>query len=166
MIKLFGIISIIISSSLIGIYSSEKLKNRVKGLNLINYMLEEISILIRYKAMTVYEIVETLKQNQIYNQLSFLNNFDNNMQIPFITKWEKNIDEMPTALTASDLKLLKSFGASLGTSDIDGQLSTIEVFKENFSKLEKDSIAIYEKKSKLYRSLGVLVGAFVSIVII
>lgn len=166
MIKILGIISIIISSTLIGIVGSEKLRNRVKELNLINYMLEEIAILIRYKAMTVYEIVETLTQNQIFNKLTFLNNFNSNLQIPFKSTWNKNIDDMPTSLIESDVKLLKSFGASLGTSDIDGQLSTIGVFKESFFKLEKDATVIYDKKSKLYRSLGVLIGAFISIILI
>jgi len=166
MIKFIGIISIVISTSLIGIFSSDKLKNRVKELNLINYMLEEIEILIRYKAMTVYEIVDTLRQNQAFNIFSFLNNIDNNMQIPFKTSWENNIDKMQSSLSQSDLKLLKSFGGSLGTSDISGQISTIKIYKENFLKLEKDATSVYEKKSKLYRSLGVLVGAFVSILLI
>lgn len=166
MLKIFGAIAIVIATSLIGIMSSDKLKQRVKEINLINYMLEEISILIRYKAMTVYEIVENLKGNPVFNQLTFLNNIEFNLQMPFKIAWESNIDSMQSALKQSDLKMLKSFGATLGTSDIDGQLSTIAVFKENFSQLEKEAITNYEKKSKLYRSLGVLSGAFISIMLI
>ncbi len=166
MIKLIGIMAVLISTSLAGISSSEKLKNRVTELNIINYMLEEISILIRYKALTVYQIIDSLKKNPSFSSLSFISNIEINLHVPFKVSWEKSIDGMTTSLTQSDIKLLKSFGASLGTSDIEGQLSTIEVFKGNFSKTEKDAISVYEKKSRLYRSLGVLAGAFISIMLI
>jgi len=166
MIKIIGIFALVISSSLIGITASEKLKNRVSELNLIKYMLEEIAILIRYKAMTVYEIIGTLKKNEGFKKLEFIDGFTINMQNSFATSWGENIDKAKSSLTKADIELLKSFGGTLGTSDIDGQLSTIEVFKGNFSKLEKDARHIYEQKSRLYRSLGVLIGAFISIMLI
>ena len=166
MLKLFGILAIIVSTSLIGVSMSDKLKKRVKELNLINYMLDEISVLIRYKAITVYEIVESLKQNQMYNDLGFITGFECDIKTPFYTAWDKSVSNMQSELTPYDKKLLKSFGNSLGTSDISGQLSSIEVFKSDFSKLEKEAAALYEKKSKLYRSLGLLGGMFVSIMLI
>ena len=72
MIKLVGISAILICTSMAGFSLSDKLKARVNELNQINYMLEEIEILIRYKAMTVYEIIENLKQNQSMKNLGFL----------------------------------------------------------------------------------------------
>lgn len=166
MIKYVGIIAIIISSALVGITLSDKLKKRVKEINSINHMLDEISILIRYKAMTVYEIINVLRENQMYNSLTFLNQISCNVQMPFSEAWEKSIDNMQSDLNSSDKKLLKSFGCSLGTSDISGQLSSIEVFKADFSKIENDAIVLYDKKSKLYRSLGILCGMFLSIMLI
>ena len=166
MIKFIGIILIVASSSLVGIMFSDKLKKRVAELNLINYMLEEISVLIRYKALPVYEIIKALKENQMYNSLNFINLINCNMQIPFNKAWEESIDNSKSELSSNDKKLLKSFGNSLGTSDISGQLASIEVFKVDFKKLEKEATNEYEKKSKLYRSLGILCGMFVSIMLI
>ena len=60
-----------------GISASDKLKSRADELEMIVHMLEETKILIRYKAMTVFDIVQALKENVIINQLDFIkrNNF-------------------------------------------------------------------------------------------
>lgn len=165
MFKIIGLLAIISASSLFGISCSDKLKRRVSELNLINYMLDEISVLIRYKAMTVYEIINALKQNKMYEKLSFINNLECNISTPFNSAWDKSIDNMQSELETADKKLLKSFGNSLGTTDILGQLSSIEVFKADFKRLEKEASESYGKKSRLYRSLGLLGGIFISIML-
>jgi stage III sporulation protein AB len=166
MFKYIGIFVIVLSSSLIGFSCSDKLRKRAKELGMIHHMLDEISILIRYKAMTVYEIIKTLKENQMFNNLPLLINFKINEQEPFSVSWDKQLESMHTDLKEGDIKLLKSFGNSLGTSDIDGQLQTIEVYKNDFKKLEADALSIYDKKARLYRSLGLLCGMFISIMLI
>ena len=90
-----------------------------------------------------------------------MQNFENNLHTPFKMQWGKSIDSIKFSLLKEDLDLLKSFGSSLGTSDIAGQISTIKIYKENFLKQKKEASDIFEKKSKLYRSIGVLAGAFV-----
>ena len=166
MFKIIGMLAIIISTSMIGISCSEKLKKRAGELGLVCHMLEEMAILIRYKALTVYELIDNLKSNTMVCSLPFLSEFKSDVRLPFKSSWENNIDNINTFMNDGDVKLLKTLGSTLGTSDIDGQLQSLEVFKADFNRLEKEAIAAYEKKSKLYRSLGLLCGMFVSIMLI
>ncbi len=157
---------IIGAASLIGISASDKLKSRADELEMIVHMLEETKILIRYKAMTVFDIVQALKENVIINQLDFIKKLEPAIETPFYISWEKSIVNMQSSLKDSDKKLLKSFGRSLGSSDIDGQLSNIEVYKEDFARIKATADNEFQKKSRLYRSLGVLSGMFLSIMLI
>lgn len=166
MFKIIGMIVIVISTSMIGISCSEKLKKRAGELGLVCHMIEEMSILIRYKALTVYELIENLKKNSMLCTLPFLNEFKADNGLPFKTSWEENVVNIHTFMNDGDIKLLKTLGGTLGTSDIDGQLQSLEVYKADFKLLEKEAIAAYEKKAKLYRSLGLLCGMFVSIMLI
>ena len=166
MFKIIGMIVIVISTSMIGISCSEKLKKRAGELGLVCHMIEEMSLLIRYRALTVYELIENLKKNSMLCTLPFLNEFKADNGLPFKTSWEENVVNIHTFMNDGDIKLLKTLGGTLGTSDIDGQLQSLEVYKADFKRLEKEAIAAYEKKAKLYRSLGFLCGMFVSIMLI
>ncbi len=166
MLKLFGIGFIVLCSSLIGISISEKLKKRMIELESINYLLEEISLLIKHRALTVFEIIDYLKSNEQIKELEFINNFIYKDNTPFYILWDKSIDNSNLSMKEYDLKLLKSFGKSLGTSNTDGQISIIQIFKQDFKNLYSNALKEYEKKSKLYRSLGILCGMLFSIVII
>lgn len=166
MIKVIGVLIVISSSTLVGIYFSDRLKSRLKEIKYIIYMFEQISVLIRYKALTVYEIIDYLKENKICSQLNFIKLFKNKEDISFEEQWCESIDNSQTYITKEDKKLLKSFGNVFGTSDVDGQLSDIELYKHNFIKIENDANEEFEKKSKLYKSLGIIIGAFISIMLI
>lgn len=166
MAKIIGIIIVVLSTSLIGIYFSDKLKNRVRELKNINYMFEQISVLVRYKALTVYEVIDELRQNQVCSNLNFIKKFIQREDIPFEKQWSQSIDNSQNYLNNEDKRVLKSFGNVFGTSDIEGQLSDIELYRHNFIKIENDANEEFEKKSKLYKSLGIIGGAFISIMLI
>lgn len=166
MLKIAGMIAIVISTSLFGISKADKLKRRRNELNLISHMLEDFIILIRFKALPLFEIVKQLKSNKLYKDSELFSNIDCSLEKPFYKAWEESIDNMHTYLNSNDLRLLKSFGSTLGRSDIEGELSNIEIYKSDFLKLEKSASEECEKKSQLYRSLGVLSGVFISILLI
>lgn len=166
MIKIIGVIIIMAASGMTGIYFAEKLKMRKSELGTIAYLIDEIAVLIRYKAMPVFEIMANLKNNQMLGSLDFIGKLDDDENTSFRQAWENSVTQSQTALSDADKNLLKAFGSSLGTSDINGQLSTLELYKDSFKKLESDACESYEKKSRLYRTMGFLIGAFISIMLI
>ena len=71
-----------------------------------------------------------------------------------------------TFIKKEDIENIKNFGKMLGTVDKDGQISMLEVTK-NFIEMQIDKAKNEENKSsKLYKTLGVIVGlAFIVILI-
>ena len=156
-------------TTLVGITFSKRLNDRVKLLTLMKQMLEELAIQIRFQALTVFELLNSLCRNMQLNELQFLVNVqENNIPgISFNEAWVKGIDEWSNnSLRKEDINFLKNVGSTLGNSDIDGQLSTLELHKENLDRLLESAIAERDKKAKLYRSLGILTGTFISIMLL
>lgn len=80
--------------------------------------------------------------------------------------WNRSLEECETNLKKEDIENIKNFGKMLGTVDKDGQISMLEVTK-NFIEMQIDKAKNEENKSsKLYKTLGVIVGlAFIVILI-
>ena len=66
---------------------------------------------------------------------------------------------------AAESELMLSLGRSLGTSDISGQLSLIELHSEKLSALRKSASEESAKKGKLFRSVGALCGIGAAVLI-
>lgn len=167
MLKYVGLVLIISISSFSGIYFSATLKARLVALKKINYLIDEIMTLLRYKASTVYEIINHLIKNERFSDFSFLRNIAADSATSFQLDWCNSLEENPPLnLKKDDLTILADIGRNLGTSDIEGQLSTLNLQQNELKKLISSAEADCERKTKLYRSLGVLVGAFISVMLI
>ena len=165
MLKTAGIIVVIIVTTMTGSYFSNMLKVRVVNLKKINYMIDEIIIMLRFKASTVYEISEILKRSDRFSEFEFLNKIDKS--VSFQQSWYNSVlSYPPCGMKKSDVELLADIGKKLGTSDLEGQISTLSLQQaellSSISSAEKD----YFQKAKLYRSLGVLAGAFIAVMLI
>ena len=62
--------------------------------------------------------------------------------------------------------ILLDLGNLLGTTDIEGQLSCISAQLALMSSLREQRAAEYRQKGRLYRSLGVMAGISVGIIMI
>lgn len=133
----------------------------------LNYMLEEILLLLRYKSATVYEIAETLAGDERFSEFEFLRNIKRDGDISFQQNWCNAVyGSSPCGLKKSDIELIADIGKKLGTSDLDGQISTVMLQRSELESAIVSAEGEYIKKAKLYRSLGALTGAFVAIMLI
>lgn len=80
--------------------------------------------------------------------------------------WDKALKESTTYLDKEDIENIKSFGKMLGKTDKEGQISSIELTK-TFIEMQIEKAKIEEEKnSKMYKTLGTIIGlAFVIILI-
>lgn len=167
MLKFIGITVIISVTTFTGCYFSSALKKRLIMLKKLNYMLEEILLLLRYKSATVYEIAETLAGNERFSEFDFLKNIDRDCDISFQQSWCKAVyGSNLCGMKKSDIELIADIGKKLGTSDLDGQVSTVMLQRSEIEAAISAAEEEYAKKAKLYRSLGALTGAFVAIMLI
>lgn len=159
MIKLIGIICIVVCGAGIGARVSGNLKKQVELCVSVRTFLSELGILMRYRGDTLFELISELTERQRVQELTFLARvmecMSNGMSFPFA--WQKALSE-DKLLSCELVELLLSFGDSLGTSDIDGQLMCIERAEGELSVIYENALNQCHKKGKLYRSIGLLGG--------
>lgn len=167
MLKLMEIIVIILATSFIGCYFSAALKKRMIMLKKLNYMLEEILLLLRYKSATVYEIAETLAGDERFSEFEFLRNIRPEIGRSFQQSWCGAVYGSELyGMKKSDVEFIADIGKNLGTSDLDGQISAVMLRRSELEAAIVSAEEEYSKKAKLYRSLGMLSGAFIAVMLI
>lgn len=166
MFRFFGVLLIFAACCFLGMYMSAAMKKKLERLGLYRRMTEEISTLIRYRSLTVREIIAGLKSGGSYKELEFLQNRDySDKSRPAGEIWLESVISDNT-LSDEEKRLLSELGTKLGTTDTEGQLSVIAVFGEELDAMIKKQNEMYRVKGRLCRSMGILVGAMFGIMII
>lgn len=80
--------------------------------------------------------------------------------------WEYSIDISQNSLNNEDINIIKDFGKTLGQTDLNGQLSKTKLILEFLDKQIEEAKEEERKNKKLYRSLGVLTGIGLVIILI
>lgn len=167
MVKLFLFILVVSGGTIVGVIASDSLHRIRDSCRLVHLMLLKISVLIRYQALDVYEIVRELRNDSSLSQLAFLSHLPECYEegANFSMQWREAV-AADTTLGEEEQALLFSFGQSFGASDIEGQLLLLESAAASFSELEKQRTANYTQKGKLYRSVGILFGVMAGIALL
>lgn len=164
--RITGVLLIFLTCAMIGMALSLNMKRKLERLGLLRRMADEIAMLIRYRSLTVREIIAQLKYSSAYDDLIFLKSNDySDRSVAVCEIWERNIVSDYT-LTEEEKKALLSLGTQLGTTDTQGQLSVIAGFAAEIEEMQERQIQKYNVKGKLYRSMGILIGAMAGIMII
>lgn len=80
--------------------------------------------------------------------------------------WKNALEESKTNLKEEDIKVLKNLSKLLGKTDIDGQLSEIELIEKFIEEQITNAEEEQKKNEKLYKSLGILAGIAIAIILI
>ena len=158
---------IFLSSTYIGILISSKYKNRVNDLNEFKRTLNVIKTKIRYTYEPIGDICEEIAQ---INSTSIGKLFEEVNKLlktkPITEAWDIAIDTYGNNFSKEDKKLIKSFGKMLGKTDKEGQVSQILELQE-FLSLQIDKAEMERQKNeKLYKSLGMVIGIAIIIILI
>lgn len=166
MIRVLGVMLIFFSAALVGMSMSVNMKKKLDRLALLRRMADEISTLIRYRSLTVREIITELRQSGMYSELHFLYGSDfKDRSRPVSEIWESTVLS-DCNLSREEKTVLCNLGTQLGTTDSQGQLSLIAAFSAEIEEMYERQKQVYAVKGKLYRSMGILIGAMVGIMII
>lgn len=166
-IKYIFILLVFFISLYIGNLISKRYTLRLKELKEIKNALNILESKIKFTYEPLPDIfIQTSKMlsnnvSQIFRQAS------NNMKIENAEEaWEQSLKTVVTNLDLEDIESLKNLGKMLGKTDKEGQISRIELTK-TFIEMQIEKAKIEEQKnSKLYKTLGAVVGlAFVIILI-
>lgn len=167
MIKFIGALIITASTSLLGIYKSVMLKNRVLYLRdfktSLSLLKSEIVFAGNCLEKAFLNIAKTSKASQVFETAA-----ENIDSVGIKKSWEnavkKYADKM--SLKDDDVQVLLLLGTQLGMTDKENQLKNIvyvsELTDNQIYKAEQE----YSLTAKLCRNIGILSGLFISIILI
>lgn len=142
-----------------GLRQSLLLKGHVKFLSEIQSLLRSFSIEIRCRAYTLDELMQNSDGKfarcfrQCRGQCSDAR-----------TAWEAACGTLSE--NSEETAMLREIGQSLGTSDINGQLSMLEMYSERTSVLLKAAEDEYSRKGRSLLQVGIICGIGCAVVII
>lgn len=166
-IKSFSLIAIFLLSSIIGLIISKTYENRVNELKEFKNILNIIKTKMRFTYEPLGDIFMQIGKDKKTKVENIFDDMANKIQVCQAKEtWENCIQEASVSINQEDKDILKRLGKLLGQTDIEGQISEIEV-TQNFLNLQIEKAEEEKKKNqKMYKTLGVVIGlAFVIILI-
>ena len=166
--KFLGLISILISSILVGLYIRSVFKKRVESLEQTVNMIDLIESQLSYINTDVYVLLELLAHHRGLNQLSFLSDCLTRMSDgeDFDASWQESLQGFVSPLNREDKDILCSFGYQLGKSDLQGQISNCKLHRERLSSQLLQARQSFSKYGNLSLRLPFLCGILLIIILI
>lgn len=166
-VKYLLLIGILGLSTAIGFLISKSYQNRVVELKEFKNILNIMKTKIKFTYEPLAEIFKQIAKDndteiekifgQMANQLSYY-------QVKEV--WENCIQDADISIKQEDKDILKKLGKLLGQTDVDGQISEIEV-TENFLDMQIENAEEEKKKNqKIYKTLGVVAGLVFVIILV
>lgn len=170
--KIFFLVIIVLLSSLIGYLYGEGFRNRLNQLKELKRALIDFENDIVYTYTPLPESIESIALkakspiSEFLNKISLKlkNNEVKNVYMAFSESINEHKKEMN--LKDKDFEILLDLSKSLGETNIEGQIKIFNLAKE---KLDSELLIAEDecnKNTKVYRYLGVSVGAMIAIFLI
>ena len=160
--KICGMILLFVCATSVGISMAHALSDRVHALESSLAVLGGLETELSYSLAPPDEVVTRLDGREAFSSAAFLPACASSCRIgmPFPQAWRKAVNEHRGCLTSEDAGLIASLADVLGQCDLEGQLTAISHIRE-LLQVQLDGARRYcETHAKLYRTMGMLCGAF------
>ena len=155
------------SSSHVGLLVSKKYLNRTEELKQIKTVISTLETKIKFTYEPLPEIFEQISKTSAVNIARIFKTANKKMKTVSVKEaWEESIDTVNLSINQEDKNILKELGNMLGQTDVDGQVSQIEVTKSFIDMQIEKAEEERKKNEKLYKTLGITVGLAIVIVLI
>lgn len=166
-IKILILFVIFILSNLIGKMIAGKYRYRLIELQEMKSALSVFKTKIKFTFEPIPEIFSELSKKLDSNISKIFKNANENMINDNAGQaWEKAIDTSSNYLNKEDKNTLKMLGKMLGQSDVEGQISQIEVTEEFLNKQIEQAENEKNKNERLFQKLGTIMGLALVIILI
>ena len=165
--KIILLISIVIASTFLGILFSKKYFNREKELKEMKNALNIFATKIKF----TYEPIPNIFL-QIANKMEgnigqiFARAAERMKEESAGNAWINAFDDITCNLLEEDKVILKNLGRLLGQTDVEGQISEIEVVTQFLDTQIENARQEKLKNEKMYRTLGIVGGLTIAIILI
>ena len=168
-IKYIFLLVIFLSSSKIGKMLAQRYYYRVQELEELKNALNLFKTKIKFTYETIPEIFEEISKNITKNISNIFKSTVKGLKDFSISQaWEQAIEseKKNTNLNEEDIRVIKLLSKQLGITDIEGQISQIEITEHFLDTQIKQAQQEKEKNQKLYQKLGTTMGLVIVILLI
>lgn len=166
-LKFLDIILIISICSYIGFYKSKRFGKRVKNLKDFKNALNIFKSKIEFTYEPICEVFEEISKTVYQNNNNIFKDFCVNILKEGVQdSWSDAVFESKLEFKNDDKEILNMLGKMLGKTDKDGQISEIELVSKFLDKQILEAEEQKSKNEKMYKSLGVICGLALAIILI
>ncbi len=163
--KTLGCLLLLIMCIGTGLYAASRLQARTRRLQLLVQLINDMMQALRYTLPPVDVLIAQLQAQPCYRNLELLAAYDDTS--PMLSFPERFAAAVEAAHYSPDeTEILQQVGATLGSTDLDGQLAALTLCKSRLEVLLTQSSQRQRTHGNLYRSMGVLGGLFLVILLI
>ena len=165
-IKYFILFLILVTSSLIGKFLSKKYVYRLEELEEMKNSLNILKTKIKFAYEPIPDVFEEISKNTNKNiGRIFLLAKQEMEKMSASQAWELAVEKIECNLKKEDKKTIKLLSKLLGRTDIEGQISQIEITEEFLNTQIKEAEEEKIKNEKLYTRLGTVMGLTIVIIL-
>ena len=166
LIKYFILFLILVLSTLIGKFLSKKYVYRLDELEDIKNALNILKTKIKFTYEPIPEVFEEISENVNKNVGNIFILAKEEMKENSASEaWELEVEKTECNLKKDDKKIIKTLSKLLGQTDVEGQISQIEITEEFLEDQIKEAGEEKRKNEKLYTRLGTITGLVIVIIL-
>lgn len=166
-VKYIMLLLILISAGILGKNISNKYIYRLKELQDMKNALNILKNKIKFTYEPLPEIFEYIAKNSTPNISKIFVKSINKMKQKTASKaWEEAVEETTYNLNEEDKNAIKMLSKLLGMTDVEGQISQIDITENFLNNQIQNAEMERQKNEKLYKKLGITIGATIVIILI
>lgn len=170
MIKLIGAVFIILSTSWAGFEAARHLTERPRQLRQLKVALQSLEAEIMYGHTPLAEATRNIAKQMEKPLTWFFETFSNKLEQANLhakEAWQQSLDEVwnSTAFKKAELEIMKQFGDTLGQHDRHTQQKHIHLAMTHLEREELEARDKQIRYEKMVKSLGVLSGLLLIILL-
>lgn len=171
MMKWIGAFLLVLATTCIGIYVSNRFENRPKHIRQLKSALQLLEAEITYSQVPLQVAFQTIAKQLPYPVSQFFQDLSTKMQLEntdFYTLWNKGVEDLSKigSFKNNEAEILKQFGISLGQHDFTQQQKQIRLALTHLDRELEEARDEHFKYSNLAKSLGVLSGVFLVLLLV
>lgn len=176
MVKYLAIAAVFAGCTALGILYSQRLNSRLKLLEELLAFIRRLEIEMRYAGMPLTQAIHAAGKKArnaaqiFFDTLAHEVDGKSGVQVEDIfhrlLSEKTKTDDVFSSLNKSDFEILTDFSKNLGATDWENQKKNFEHIENNMQSAITAASENYKKKAKMYRTMGVLGGLFVAILLI
>lgn len=169
--KLIGALLFIGTTTWIGFEISRRLNSRPKQIRQLKNALQILEAEILYSQLSLHDAFQTIAKQIPQPTRTFFQSLsdsfrESNLELYIV--WDKHVNDLLkiSSLAANEGEILKQFGRTLGQHDFDQQQKHILLTINHLDRELEEARDNQTKYSKMTKSLGLLCGLFVVLLLI